>query len=118
MIRTQIQLTEKQSAKLKKLAKERNLSIADLIRQGVDLYLKTHSGMNEEDRQKRALSIVGAFRASPVSLSEDHDKALLTADRRHLSIVDCTSFEIMRKQGIEKVFCFDKHFKEQGFDPI
>ena len=43
---------------------------------------------------------------------------LLTADRRHLSIVDCTSFEIMRKQGIEKVFCFDKHFKEQGFDLI
>ena len=41
--------------------------------------------------------------------------ALLAASRRKLSLVDCTSFEIMRNSGIKTVFTFDSHFKEQGF---
>ena len=40
---------------------------------------------------------------------------LLAANRRNLSLVDCTSFEIMRKTRLEKVFSFDPHFSEQGF---
>ena len=40
---------------------------------------------------------------------------LLAANRRNLSLVDCTSFEIMRKTKLEKVFSFDPHFSEQGF---
>jgi len=42
--------------------------------------------------------------------------ALLSANRRDLSLVDCTSFEIMRQRGLKKVFTFDPHFREQGFD--
>ena len=42
--------------------------------------------------------------------------ALLAANRRDLSLVDCTSFEIMRQRGLKKVFTFDPHFREQGFD--
>lgn len=41
--------------------------------------------------------------------------ALLIANRRHLSLVDCVSFEIMRKQRLGKAFAFDAHFREQGF---
>jgi predicted nucleic acid-binding protein len=41
--------------------------------------------------------------------------ALLAADRRGLSLVDCVSFEVMRNLGIREVFGFDPHFKEQGF---
>lgn len=41
--------------------------------------------------------------------------ALLTAGRRELSLVDCISFAVMRKLGIEKVFTFDQHFREQRF---
>ena len=41
--------------------------------------------------------------------------ALLVANRRNLSLVDCTSFEIMRRTGIEAAFTFDPHFSEQGF---
>lgn len=41
--------------------------------------------------------------------------ALLSASRRDLSLVDCVSFDVMRTSGINTVFAFDKHFKEQGF---
>jgi predicted nucleic acid-binding protein len=41
--------------------------------------------------------------------------ALLTASRRRLSLVDCTSFEIARRLQIDAVFAFDQHFVEQGF---
>jgi len=41
--------------------------------------------------------------------------ALLTANRRQLSLVDCTSFELCRGLGVHSVFAFDKHFSEQGF---
>jgi predicted nucleic acid-binding protein len=50
-----------------------------------------------------------------------HDAAmasLLLAGRRRLSLVDCTSFDIMHQWGIAKVFSFDKHFTEQGFECI
>ena len=41
--------------------------------------------------------------------------ALLTAGRCDLSLVDCTSFELMRRLGISNVFAFDRHFTERGF---
>ncbi|MDP2857839.1 MAG: VapC toxin family PIN domain ribonuclease, partial [Bacillota bacterium] len=41
--------------------------------------------------------------------------ALLTAGRRNLSLVDCVSFDVMRRLGMEKAFAFDAHFAEQGF---
>lgn len=44
--------------------------------------------------------------------------AVLAASRRRLSLVDCVSFEVMRRLGIHRVFCFDPHFKEQGFECI
>lgn len=44
--------------------------------------------------------------------------ALLSSSRRRLSLVDCVSFEVMRETGIRKVFAFDPHFKEQGFEVV
>jgi predicted nucleic acid-binding protein len=44
--------------------------------------------------------------------------ALLVANRRNLSLVDCTSFEIIRQAGLDEVFTFDPHFREQGFNAI
>lgn len=43
---------------------------------------------------------------------------VLTAMRKKLSLVDCISFDIMRKLGIKKVFVYDPHFKEQGFSSV
>ena len=44
--------------------------------------------------------------------------SLLSANLRDLSLVDCSSFESMRRLGIEKVFAFDDHFRRQGFELI
>ena len=44
--------------------------------------------------------------------------ALLTAGRRHLSLVYCVSFDLVRRLGIQRVFAFDEHFAEQGFKVI
>lgn len=41
--------------------------------------------------------------------------ALLAASRRKLSLVDCTSFQVMRQFGIRHAFAFDRHFEEEGF---
>jgi predicted nucleic acid-binding protein len=51
--------------------------------------------------------------------SDDHSAAvdaLLTAGRRELSLVDCTSFGVMRRLGIRQAFAYDEHFTEQGFE--
>lgn len=42
--------------------------------------------------------------------------ALFTANRRRLSLVDCASFETMRRSGISTAFTLDRHFAEQGFE--
>jgi len=43
---------------------------------------------------------------------------LIIANRKKVSLVDYTSFEIMRKLNIIKVFTFDYHFREIGFEII
>jgi predicted nucleic acid-binding protein len=40
--------------------------------------------------------------------------ALLVAGRRGLSLVDCVSFEALRRLQLTEAFCFDAHFAEQG----
>jgi len=42
-------------------------------------------------------------------------EAVLVAARKKLSLVDCVSFQTMRHRGVRTAFCFDAHFKEQGF---
>ena len=43
---------------------------------------------------------------------------LFAANRRQLSMVDCSCFETMNRLGVRKVFTFDPHFAEQGFEVI
>jgi predicted nucleic acid-binding protein len=50
---------------------------------------------------------------------EDHRMgiaAVLAANRRELSLVDCVSFRMMRRLRIRRSFAFDPHFAEQGFE--
>lgn len=41
--------------------------------------------------------------------------ALLAAGRRQLSLVDCSSFELMRRREVSRALAFDRHFREQRF---
>jgi len=45
-------------------------------------------------------------------------QAVLAADRPQLSLVDCVSFQVMRRLGLRTVFAFDEHFQEQGFQVL
>lgn len=54
-------------------------------------------------------------------LEQDHAaavSALLAAHRRRLSLVDCCSFQVMRRLGIRRAFAFDQHFAEHGFELV
>ena len=42
----------------------------------------------------------------------------LTAGRLKLSLVDCVSFQVMRQRAVDVAFCFDEHFREQGFQVL
>jgi len=44
--------------------------------------------------------------------------AQLAAGRRGLSLIDCASFEIMRRTGIRTAFAYDGHFGEFGYEVI
>lgn len=44
--------------------------------------------------------------------------AHLLAARRSLSLVDCVSFEVMRRAGLRSAFAFDAHFRECGHELI
>jgi uncharacterized protein len=44
--------------------------------------------------------------------------ALFVADRRHLSLVDCVNFELMRSKSISVAFTFDRNFRELGFTMV
>lgn len=73
MIRTQIQVTEKQMARLQATAARRGISIAALIREAVDRHLA--DGDAHTDRE-RALRSIGGFRSGHRDVSREHDRYL------------------------------------------
>ena len=44
--------------------------------------------------------------------------SLIAARRRQLSLVDCASFELMRRNGLTEALALDRDFAEQGFDVL
>ena len=49
------------------------------------------------------------------ALHEAAVAALFAASRRRLSLVDCTSFELMRRHGLTEALALDDDFARQGF---
>lgn len=43
---------------------------------------------------------------------------LATPGKGGPSLVDCASFEIMRRHGIERAFAYDRHFLNRSFDLV
>jgi predicted nucleic acid-binding protein len=44
--------------------------------------------------------------------------AMLAAGKRDVSLVDWTSFELMRRRGVAAAFAFDDDFAEHGFTAL
>lgn len=40
----------------------------------------------------------------------------LMVKQKSLSLVDCVSFEVMRRTGVRKAFTFDRHFLDYGYE--
>ena len=82
MVRTQIQLTEEQADLVKRIAAERHVSMARVIREALDRSLRSHSSMpSHEDRVHRAIDAVGRFRSGSGDGSVKHDEHLSAAYR-------------------------------------
>ncbi len=77
MIRTQIQLTEDQVKKLKKVAATRRQSMAEIVRKAVDNFMALKGGIDVEERQKKAIAAADRFHSEVKDLSEKHDKYLV-----------------------------------------
>jgi Arc/MetJ-type ribon-helix-helix transcriptional regulator len=75
MVRTQIQLTEKQAEKLKRLASQRGTSMAEIIRHAVDLIIESPTAPSADEIKQRAITAAGRFHAG-TRLARDHDDHL------------------------------------------
>lgn len=73
MIRTQIQLTERQHELLKGLAREENVSVAEIIRRAVDQLEKRRSKRSDAEIRERAKKASGRFHSGLSDLSARHD---------------------------------------------
>jgi len=76
MVRTQIQLTEEQVVLLKKMAAAQHDSMAEIIRQAIDFFIKAKQEEGEEHRRSRALAAAGRFRSGVKDLAASHDAYL------------------------------------------
>lgn len=81
-MRTQIQLTKEQVEALRRACAERNQSMADLIRQSVDLFLRQESGGSRALRIERARAAAGRFASGLRDVSSEHDRYLVDAIQR------------------------------------
>jgi predicted transcriptional regulator len=79
MHRTQIQLPDDQARALKDLAARRNQSIASLIREAVDEWLRGAGSVDPHERKRRAIAAAGRFRSGHRDVSVEHDRHLSEA---------------------------------------
>jgi len=79
MIRTQIQLTEAQARALREMAAREGVSLAELIRRGVEVIVQHRGELSPEERRQRASAVVGRFRSRLGDLSTRHDDYLAEA---------------------------------------
>lgn len=76
MIRTQIQFTENQLEQLRTLAHQQGVSISEVVRQAVDMWVRAGGDGDLQDRRARALEAVGRFSSGHTDISTNHDQYL------------------------------------------
>jgi Arc/MetJ-type ribon-helix-helix transcriptional regulator len=73
MVRTQIQLTEEQATRLKSVAAKRGVSMAELIRQAIEMLLDKGAEKSEVELRRRAIEAAGRFHSGKRNVARDHD---------------------------------------------
>jgi len=81
MIRTQVQLEERQYRVLKELSAHYQVAVAELVREAVDMLLKTKREVviSTDERRRRAIAAVGRYHSEMSDLAENHDLYLVQA---------------------------------------
>ena len=72
----QVRLTESQVRALKNMSAAQNKSMEELIRQAVDMLLRSIAEMDREERKRRAISPAGRYHSGLEDLFTDHDDYL------------------------------------------
>ncbi len=81
MVRTQIQLTESQAESLRKLAHRHGLSMAELIRRGVDQVLASGLSAEVGRKKRKAIAAAGRFHSGRRDIAVRHDHYLAEDNR-------------------------------------
>jgi hypothetical protein len=81
MIRTQIQLTKTQNARIRQVAAEQHVSMAEFIRKAVDGALDQSVTIGNDTRLERAVQAAGRFHSGGRDGSKRHDAHLAEAYR-------------------------------------
>lgn len=76
MIRTQIQLPEDQFRLLKEIALRKKVSMAEVIRQSIEVYIHNAGEPTLDDKYEQLLSVVGKYTSNITDLSTNHDDYL------------------------------------------
>jgi hypothetical protein len=80
MVRTQVQLTDKQAEALRRRSKRENVSMAELVRRAIDAFTRAEPPGEREVRD-RAIRAAGRFASGVPDTSRHHDEALADAFR-------------------------------------
>lgn len=98
-------------------AAERLVTTSDVL---VETYALAQSRLGLEAVRAFTEDVVPLLRVYWVTEAEHRAAvaALLAANRRQLSLVDCTSFVVMRQLHLRSAFAFDTDFAAQGFETV
>jgi len=75
MVKAQVELTDQQIHSVERMAAERGVSVAEVIRESVDAYLRRTPRPPRAELRERALAAIGAF-SGPTDLARRHDEYL------------------------------------------
>jgi len=101
-----------------------------LVKSGDEIFINSHLLIETTAliQRRYGVAVLRSFHLGMLPLfqvewidEEKYNEAmeiLLFANRRHLSLVDVSAFATMRRLRITRVFTFDRHFAEQGFEVL